>query len=66
MYDPVYDRNSVDTDTQSAVSVLTLVLRTEDRGGAVIAALNQLKDGHYKITIQEIFLIPQSSRASTQ
>ena len=44
MYDPVHNRIGVDTTAQSAVPVLALVLCTENRGGAVIAALDQLKD----------------------
>ena len=44
MHDPVHNRIGVDTAAQSAVPVLTLVLCTENRGGAVIAALYQLKD----------------------
>ena len=44
MYDPVHDRIGVDTAAKPAVPVLALVLCTEDRGGAVIAALDQLKD----------------------
>ena len=44
MYDSVHNRISVDTAAQSAVPVLTLVLRTKDCRCAVIAALDQLKD----------------------